>query len=60
MLDPNPDRQIPKDGQKPMEPAELTGLVRTFISHAKSNCLTISALRKRLDGMPQDLSLIHI
>ena len=55
VLDPNPDRQIPKDGQKPMEPAELTGLVRTFISHAKSNCLTISALRKRLDGMPQDV-----
>ena len=55
VLDPNPDRQIPKDGQKPMESAELTGLVRTFISHAKSNCLAISALRKRLDGMPQDV-----
>ncbi len=52
-LDPNPDRPIPADGQKPMEPAELTGLVRTFICHAKSNCLTIPALRQRLDGMPE-------
>lgn len=53
-LNPNPDRPIPADGQKPMEPEELTGLVRTFISHAKSNCLTIPALRQRLDAMPED------
>lgn len=53
-LDPNPDRLVPADGQKPMEPEELTGLMRTFISHAKSNCLTISALRQRLDAMPED------
>lgn len=53
-LDPNPDRPIPADGQKPMESEELTGLVRTFISHAKSNCLTIPALRQRLDAMPDD------
>ncbi|WP_186083152.1 UvrD-helicase domain-containing protein [Burkholderia gladioli] len=53
-LDPNPDREIPTGGQKPMEPAELVALVRTFISHAKSNCLTAAALRQRLDDMPND------
>lgn len=55
LLDPNPDREIPQDGQKPMESAELTGLVRTFISHAKSNSLTIPALHQRLDAMPEDV-----
>ncbi|MGW9333495.1 UvrD-helicase domain-containing protein [Bosea sp. NPDC055594] len=53
VLDPDPDREIPEGGRKPMEPAELTGLVRTFISHAKSNCLTIPIMRQRLDGMPE-------
>jgi DNA helicase IV len=53
-LDPNPDREIPLGGQKPMEPAELVTLVRTFISHAKSNCLTAAALRQRLDALPDD------
>lgn len=53
-LDPNPDRPIPDDGHRPMETAELAGLVRTFISHAKSNGLTIPALRQRLDAMPED------
>lgn len=50
-LDPNPDRAIPDGGQKPMAPEELAGLIRTFISHTKSNCRTISALRKELDAM---------
>ncbi|MFM4875255.1 UvrD-helicase domain-containing protein [Aeromonas veronii] len=54
LLDPNPDREIPQCGQQPMESADLTGLVRTFISHAKSNCLTFSALHQRLDAMPED------
>lgn len=53
-LDPNPDREIPAGGQKPMEPVELVTLVRTFISHAKSNCLTAAALRQRLDALPDD------
>ena len=52
VLDPNPDRPIPADGQKPMEAVELIGLMRTFISHAKSNCLSASALTERLDAMP--------
>jgi len=52
-LDPNPDREIPAGGQKPMDPAELTGLMRTFISHTKSNCLTIAMLRQRLEAMSE-------
>lgn len=53
-LDPNPDRKIPQGGQKPMEATELAGLVRTFISHTKSNCLTVPAMRQRLDVMSED------
>ncbi|MBV5350017.1 hypothetical protein JZU71_02335, partial [bacterium] len=47
-LDPNPDRMIPEGGQKPMPSEELIGLIRVFISHTKSNSLTISTLRERL------------
>lgn len=54
VLDPNPDREVSQLGQKPMESAELIRLVRTFISHAKSNCLEISALHARLNEMPDD------
>ena len=54
VLDPNPDREVSQEGQKPMESAELIGLIRTFISHAKSNCLTMPALRQRLTDMPED------
>jgi DNA helicase IV len=53
-LDFNPHRETHPGGQKPMEPAELVGLLRTFISHAKSNCLTIAAIRQRLESMPED------
>ena len=54
VLDPNPDREIPKGGQKPMESAELIQLVRTFMSHAKSNSLSASDLQQKLDEMPED------
>ncbi|NIJ72273.1 superfamily I DNA/RNA helicase [Xanthomonas sp. F4] len=37
-----------------MESIELIGLVRTFMSHAKSNGLSVHALQQRLDAMPQD------
>lgn len=53
VLDPNPDREIPQAGQKPMGSAELIGLIRTFISHAKSNSLSISALRHRLNSITE-------
>lgn len=54
VLDPNPDREVSQGGQKPMESADLIGLIRTFISHAKSNCLTIPTLRQRLNAMPEE------
>lgn len=54
VLDPNPDRPIPEDGQIPMENSDLLSLVRTFISHAKSNCLSIEMLTNRLRAMPED------
>lgn len=51
VLDQNPDREIPSGGQKPMETIELIGLLRTFMSHAKSNCLSGPELYQRLDAM---------
>ncbi|MBD8644208.1 UvrD-helicase domain-containing protein [Stenotrophomonas sp. CFBP 13724] len=54
VVDPNPDRDIPEEGQKPMPDAELIGLMRTFISHAKSNCLSLDDMAARLREMPDD------
>lgn len=51
-LDPNPDRPLPEHGAKPMPDGDLIGLMRTFIAHAKSNCLTISDMAVRLKHMP--------
>ena len=48
-LDPHPDRAIPQGGQPPLDAAEMLGLIRTFMSHAKSNGLGAEALRERLD-----------
>ncbi|HDS1666606.1 UvrD-helicase domain-containing protein [Stenotrophomonas maltophilia] len=53
-LDPNPDREIPEFGGKPMPDSDLIGLMRTFIAHAKSNCLTIRDMQDRLQAMPDD------
>lgn len=54
VLDPDPERPVPEYGQPPMDSALLTRLVRSFIVHTKSNCLTVDDMRKRLDGMPKD------
>lgn len=54
VMDPNPEREIPQGGQMPMDSVELIGLVRTFMSHAKSNCLTFPALQQRLSSLPAD------
>lgn len=54
-LDPNPDRPVPPLGQKPMDARELGQLIRTFLSHAKSNGLTEQQLRQRLDAMPNSV-----
>ncbi len=53
-LDPNPDRELPDQGAKPMPDADLIGLMRTFIAHAKSNCLTLDDMAGRLRQMPED------
>lgn len=53
-LDPNPDRELPDQGAKPMPGADLIGLMRTFIAHAKSNCLTLDDMAARLRQMPED------
>jgi len=54
VLDPNPDRELPEQGAKPMPDADLIGLMRTFIAHAKSNCLTLDDMAERLRQMPED------
>lgn len=53
-LDPHPDRELPDPGAKPMPDADLIGLMRTFIAHAKSNCLTLDDMAARLRQMPED------
>lgn len=53
-LDPNPDRELPEGGATPMPDSELIGLVRTFISHAKSNALQVEDMVERLRRLPDD------
>lgn len=45
-LDPNPDRPAP--GRKPIENPRLARTFRSFLTHAKSNRLTLDELRNRL------------
>ncbi|WP_284778356.1 UvrD-helicase domain-containing protein [Agrobacterium sp. lyk4-40-TYG-31] len=54
-LDPNPDRPLPDEGARPLAPEELTTLVRTFISHAKSNGLTKDQLYEKVESLPRDV-----
>jgi len=53
-LDPNPDRELPDGGATPMPDTELIGLIRTFISHAKSNGLHVEDMVERLRRLPDD------
>lgn len=48
VLDPNPDRPVP--GRKPIENPRLARTFRAFLTHAKSNRLTVAELRSRLDS----------
>jgi len=48
VLDPNPDR--PAQGRKPIENPRLARTFRTFLTHAKSNRLSVAELRNRLDN----------
>ncbi len=57
-LDPNPDREVP--GRKPVENPRLLGTFRSFLTHVKSNRLTLSDLRARLDtGVAGHFSFRH-
>lgn len=57
-LDPNPDR--PTKGRKPIENPRLARTFRSFITHAKSNRLDLSGLRKRLmSGVAGDFKYRH-
>lgn len=47
-LDPNPDRPVP--GRKPIENPRLARTFRSFLSHTKSNRLTVVELRNRLNA----------
>jgi DNA helicase IV len=47
-LDPDPERRVP--GRAPIENPRLARTIRSFITHAKSNRLSQSELRARLDS----------
>jgi DNA helicase-4 len=47
-LDPDPERPVP--GRAPIENPRLARTIRSFITHAKSNRLSQSELRARLDS----------
>ena len=46
ILDPNPDRPVP--GRQPVENPRLAGTFRSFLTHVKSNRLSVHDLRARL------------
>ena len=52
VLEPNPDRPIPTKGMVPMEHADLVKLIRMFITHFKSNSLTVESLHERIEELP--------
>lgn len=47
VLDPNPDRVAP--GRKPIENPRLARTFRTFLTHTKSNRLTLETLKERVN-----------
>ncbi|WP_347906589.1 UvrD-helicase domain-containing protein [Pseudomonas grandcourensis] len=51
-LDPNPDRPLPDSGLAPMEHVELIKVLRSFITHFKSNSLNEKTLYERLNTLP--------
>ncbi|QJI41069.1 UvrD-helicase domain-containing protein [Pseudomonas sp. ADAK2] len=52
VLDPNPDRPIPSSGLIPLEHLDVLKVLRSFISHYKSNSLTAERLYERYDALP--------
>lgn len=51
-LDPDPDRPIPDSGLVPLDHIDLVKVLRSFISHYKSNSLTAAMLYERYDTLP--------
>ncbi|MEQ6475555.1 UvrD-helicase domain-containing protein [Comamonas sp. wu1-DMT] len=47
-LDPNPDREVP--GRQPIEAPRLANTFRSFLTHVKSNRLSIQDLKNRLES----------
>lgn len=47
VLDPNPDREV--SGRQPIENPRLARTIRSFLTHAKSNRLSVADLRQRLE-----------
>ena len=47
-LDPNPDREV--EGRRPIEAPRLVRTFRAFLTHTKSNRLTIDDLKQRLEN----------
>lgn len=57
-LDPNPDREV--TGRRPIENPRLARTIRSFLTHAKSNRLTVDDLRKRLsEGVAGQFQFRH-
>ncbi len=48
VLDPNPDRDV--QGRKPIENPRVARTMRSFLTHVKSNRLSIEDLRQRLES----------
>lgn len=51
-LDPDPDRPIPNSGLVPLDHIDLVKVLRSFISHYKSNSLTAAMLYERYETLP--------
>jgi DNA helicase-4 len=51
-LDPDPDRPIPDSGLVPLDHIDMVKVLRSFISHYKSNSLTAAMLYERYDTLP--------
>lgn len=57
-LDPNPDREVL--GRQPIENPRLARTIRSFLTHTKSNRLTVAELRRRLhDGVAGQFRFRH-
>jgi len=57
-LNPDPDREV--SGRRPIENPRLARTIRSFLTHAKSNRLTVDELRRRLvEGVAGQFKFRH-